>query len=97
MEIVCIDYLILERSKGGFEYVLVMTNHFSRYAQAFPAKNQTAKTAARVLFNNFFVHHGFPARIHRDHSSRNPSSNCVGLARWRSLEQHPTIQWKTAK
>ncbi|MEW8548785.1 MAG: DDE-type integrase/transposase/recombinase, partial [Candidatus Thiodiazotropha sp.] len=66
MEIVCVDYLSLERSKGGFENVLVITDHFSRYAQAFPTKNQTARTTARVLFDLFIVHYGFPARIHSD-------------------------------
>ena len=66
MEIVCLDYLSLERSKGGFENVLVITDHFSRYAQAFPTKNQTAKTTARILFDQFIVHYGFPARIHSD-------------------------------
>ena len=60
------DYLSLERSKGGFENVLVITDHFSRYAQAFPTKNQTARTTARVLFDQFIVHYGFPARIHSD-------------------------------
>ena len=55
-EIVDTDYLSLERSKGGIEHVLVMTDHFSRYAQAFPTKIQTAKTATMVLFDNFIVH-----------------------------------------
>ncbi|MEW8088656.1 MAG: DDE-type integrase/transposase/recombinase, partial [Candidatus Thiodiazotropha endolucinida] len=46
--------------------VLVITDHFSRYAQAFPTKNQTARTTAKVLFDQFIVHYGFPARIHSD-------------------------------
>ena len=50
MEMVCLDYLSLERSKGGFENILVVTDHFSRYAQAFPTTNQTARTTAKVLF-----------------------------------------------
>jgi transposase InsO family protein len=66
MEIVCIDFLSLERSKGGFEHILVVTDHFTRYAQAFPTKNQTAKTTAKVLFEQFFIHYGFPERIHSD-------------------------------
>lgn len=76
METVCIDYLSLERSKGGFENILVLTDHFSRYAQAFPTRNQTAKTTARVLFDNFVVHYGFPARIHSD-QGRNFESTLI--------------------
>ena len=64
MEIVCLDYLLLERSKGGHENILVITDHFSWYAQAIPTRNQTAKTTARVLFDNFIIQYGFPARIH---------------------------------
>jgi hypothetical protein len=40
LDILCIDFLSLEKSKGGFENILVMTDHFTRYACAVPCKNQ---------------------------------------------------------
>ena len=52
------------------------TNHFSRYAQAIPTKNQTAKTTAWVLFDQFVVHYGFPARLHSD-QGQNFESNVI--------------------
>jgi hypothetical protein len=66
MELVCIDYLTLEPSKGGQHNFLVITDHFTRYAQAIVTKNQTAKTTADALFHNFIVHYGIPQKIHSD-------------------------------
>ena len=66
LELVCMDYLSLETSKGGFNYILVITDHFTRYAQAIPTKSISAKTTAEAFFNSFVVHYGFPKRIHSD-------------------------------
>ena len=59
---VCVDFLTLEMSKGRFQHIFVLTDHFTRYAQAYPTKNMTAKTTADILFNYFFVHYGFPKK-----------------------------------
>lgn len=64
MELICIDFLTLEKSVGRIENVLVVTDHFSRFAQAYPTKDQKASTVARVLWKNFFCRFGFPERLH---------------------------------
>ena len=43
LELVCMEFLTLEIAKGGFQHLLVMTDHFTRYAQAIPTRNMTAK------------------------------------------------------
>ena len=66
MEMISIDYLSLERSKGGFENILVKTDHFTRYAQAIPTRDQTAKTTAEALLSVFVNDYGFPLKLHSD-------------------------------
>ena len=61
LELVCMDFLTIEPCKGGYVNVLVVTDHYTRYAQAYVTPNQNAKTTAKTLFENFIVNYGFPA------------------------------------
>ena len=65
-ELVHLDYLCLEPGKGLEENVLVITDHFTRYAQAYVTGTQTAQTAVRTLWDKFFVHYGLPEKILMD-------------------------------
>ena len=47
LELVRIDYLALDPS-NGYGNVLVITDHFTKYAVTVPTQNQTAATTARV-------------------------------------------------
>ena len=63
LELIHLDYLKIEPSKGNIANVLVITDHFTRYAQAFPSKTQTALATVKLLWNNFILHYGFPSKI----------------------------------
>ena len=49
LELVHLNYLCLEPGKGLEENVLVVTDHFTRYAQAYITKTQTAQMTAKTL------------------------------------------------
>ena len=95
LEIVCMDFLKLEMSKGGFQYVLVITDHFMRYSQAVPTKNTTARTTAEAFFKNFITHYGLPQRIHSDRGANFESQlikelcNITGIQKSRTTPYHP--------
>ena len=46
MDIVGIDFLKVDKCSGGYEYILVITDHFTRYAQIYATQNKLATTAA---------------------------------------------------
>ncbi|KAL0202364.1 hypothetical protein M9458_000382, partial [Cirrhinus mrigala] len=95
MELVCVDFLTLEKSKGGMENVLIVTDHFSRYAQAYPTRDQKAGTVARVLWRNFFCRFGFPAKLHADQGRNFESAivkelcKCTGITKTHTTPYHP--------
>ena len=66
MELVCIDFWTAETSGKKTTEGLIVTDHFSKLALAFPCRNQSAKQVARCLWDKFFCIYGFPKRIHSD-------------------------------
>ena len=95
LELVHMDYLSLEPSKGNIENVLVITDHFTRYALAYPSKTQTAQATARILWDNFICHYGFPEKFISD-QGRNFESDLikelckiVGVKKVHTTPYHP--------
>jgi transposase InsO family protein len=87
------DYLTLEPSKGGQQNILIITNHFTRYAQAIQTINQTARTTAEVLFNNYIVHYGIPERLHSDQGANVQSKVIEELCRMTEITKSRTTSY----
>ena len=94
MELICVDFLSVEPS-GGCGNILVVTDHFSKYAQAYATRNQTARTTARVLYDNFIVHYGFPGKLHSDQGPNFESQvikelcSLAGVKKFHTTPYHP--------
>ena len=77
LELVHIDFLTIEAPKKDKDVnILVVTDHFTRYAQAYVTRLQTAPVVANTLWEKFFVHYGFPEKILPD-QGRNFESNLI--------------------
>ena len=71
LDLVHIDYVSMEMTVGVKETtvvknVLVVEDHFTRFTQTYVTNNHTARTTARILYNEFFSVIGFPRRLMSD-------------------------------
>lgn len=95
MDLVCMDFLSIEPDSCNTENVLVITDHYTRYAQAFSTRDQKATTVAKVLLEKYFVHYGLPKRMHsdqgRDFESRliHELLSSLGVEKSRTTPYHP--------
>jgi len=54
------------RSKDGYIYILTFVDYFTKFADAFPLRNQEAATVAKVLIDHVFAYFGTPLQILTD-------------------------------
>ena len=70
LELVHIDYLTIEppsNSRSSKDVnILMITDHFTRYAQAHITSSQKVPIVAKTLWDHFFIHYGFPEKIISD-------------------------------
>ena len=60
MELIHLDFLTLGGKAGDAKStnILVITDHFTKYAQAYITPKHTAIVVAHTLWENFLVHYG---------------------------------------
>ncbi|XP_052002413.1 uncharacterized protein LOC127657592 [Xyrauchen texanus] len=89
------DFLSVEPDSSNTKDILVITDHFTKYAVAIPTRNQKAQTVAKCLWDQFLVHYGFPEKLHSDQGpdfeSHTIRELCkiAGIRKVRTTPYHP--------
>ena len=66
LKLLCIDFTKADVAKGGKENILVLTDAFSKFSQAFVTSSQKSLVVAKLLVEEWFSVFGIPAWIHSD-------------------------------
>ena len=93
LEVIAIDFTTLEKSDKGIENILVITDVFTKFSQAIPTRNQTAKCIATVLKNTWFDRFGLPRRIHSDQGRNFESAIIRELCEEHSIDKSRTTPY----
>lgn len=82
-------------SSSGNKYLLVVTNCFTKWVEAFPLKNIKAGTVAEVFVSQVVSRYGVPLEIHTDQGRNFESimfrelSRLLGMKKSRTTPLHP--------
>ncbi|KRX40353.1 Retrovirus-related Pol polyprotein from transposon 17.6 [Trichinella murrelli] len=80
MEIVAVDILgPVPRSKNGNSYIMVVTDYFTRWVEAYALPNQQAETVARKLVQQFLCRFGTPMKLLSDQGTQFQGRLCDGM------------------
>ena len=79
----------------GHQYILVVTDLFTKWVEAFPFPNTTANTLATILMNEIVCRFGVPAHLHSDQGANLHSAvvqklcQLLGIHSTRTSAYHP--------
>ena len=65
LELVHLDFLTLGGKMDDSKSInlLIVTDHLTKYVQAYVTSKQTPAIVAKTLWENFLVHYGWPEKI----------------------------------
>ena len=87
--------LVETKKKLVVQKILVVTDHFSRFVQAYKVKDKRAITIAKCLYDNYFRHYSFPRRLLSDQGTEfcnavlNEMCIYLNIKKLHTLPYHP--------
>lgn len=80
----------LPQSSSGNRYVVVTTDLFSKWAEAFPIKSTDSETLAKLLVDEVICRYGVPPCLHSDQEANLTSNLMATLCKRLNIEQSCT-------
>jgi len=93
---IALDILDTHRpTVAGNRYILVVSDYFTKWTDAFPLRRHTARLVAKLVVNRWFLYHGTPKQIHSDQGAEFESrlfrqlANMLGSTKVRTSPYRP--------
>ena len=93
LELLCIDFTKADPSKSGKENILILTDAFSKFSQAFITTSQKAIVVAKLLVEKWFSVFGVPAWIHSDQGRSFDNDIIFHLCKMYGIRQSTTTPY----
>jgi transposase InsO family protein len=92
---VCTDILgPFTRSSSGNRYVLVITDSFTKFTEAFPMKDIEARTVARIIVREWICRYGVMEILHSDQGIQFESHLMRELCQMLGIKKTRTTAWR---
>ncbi len=81
------------------KYILVVTDHFTKWVEIFAVPDQSAETTARVILNEVIARYGAPLSIHSDKGANYESKifaelcQLLEIRKTRTTTRNPERKW----
>ena len=93
LQTVAMDFLTLSRPTDSYQYILVATDVFTKYAWAMPTRDQTATTTAKQLLKHVIQPMGCPEQLHSDQAANFESALLKELCQYYSCRKTRTTAY----
>ena len=82
-------------SAKGYKYIVVVCDYFTKYTEAYPLKDKTARSVADALMDVWLPRYGFPLFLHSDQGKEfdnvmiHKLSELLGTVKTKTTPYHP--------